>query len=99
MCRNYNVSLADPGESIISFWHTFLPKSIRIGSWRRPNGNPGSATVYAAPIIDLMLLSSTQDKIRIGLYHMLFVVCIMFFLFIHYFFIYVCNSKNYLKWL
>ena len=34
-------------DQILSFWHTFLPKSTHVGSPRYPpTGNPGSATVY-----------------------------------------------------
>ena len=49
--------LADPGgggaaarappqqDQFLSFSHTFSPKSVRVGGWRPPTGNPGSATV------------------------------------------------------
>ena len=59
ICRNQvrlysstmSYALADPvgapqRDSILSYLHTFLPKSARVGGRRPPppNGNPGSAT-------------------------------------------------------
>ena len=51
------IPLVDPGGAVgapppqqdpfLSFAHTFLLKSVRIGGWRPPpTGNPGSATAY-----------------------------------------------------
>ena len=47
-------TLADPGgaacaprwDPILSFSHSFFPKSARVGGRRPPTGNPGSATAY-----------------------------------------------------